>query len=119
VELILCWYVVIEIVLSGVAASSLGDSRIDCQPCYWTLHLLRHPLLLAALNEADFKKMGRPCGKCLAVKGSRGTVTVKIVDICPSRYCKTGHVDLSSPALKKATGYSWDKKPVSFKVTSC
>jgi expansin (peptidoglycan-binding protein) len=73
----------------------------------------------AALNERDFKKMGRPCGKCLKVKGRKGTVTVKIVDICPSKYCKRGHVDLSSPALKKATGYSWDKKPVKFSVTGC
>jgi expansin (peptidoglycan-binding protein) len=63
--------------------------------------------------------MGRPCGKCATVKGARGTVKVKIVDICPKKYCKSGHIDLSSPALKKATGYSWDKKPVKFTVGKC
>lgn len=73
----------------------------------------------AALNEGDFKKMGRPCGKCATVKGARGTVKVKIVDICPKKYCKSGHIDLSSPALKKATGYSWDKKPVKFTIGKC
>ena len=26
----------------------------------------------AALNERDFNKAGRPCGKCATVKGSRG-----------------------------------------------
>ena len=73
----------------------------------------------AALNEKDFKEAGRPCGKCATVKGRRGTVKVKIVDICPAKYCKSGHIDLSSPALKKATGYSWDKKPVTFKIGKC
>lgn len=73
-----------------------------------------------AMNEGDFNKAGRPCGKCIEVKGNSGkSVYAKIVDICPKKYCKSGHVDLSSPALKMATGYSWDKKPVQWRFASC
>ena len=71
-----------------------------------------------AMNEGDFNKAGRPFGKCIEIKG-KSTVYAKIVDICPKKYCKSGHVDLSSPALKKATGYTWDKKPVQWRFASC
>jgi expansin (peptidoglycan-binding protein) len=71
------------------------------------------------MNERDFKKAGRPCGKCVKAKGRKGTVYAKIVDICPKKYCKSGHVDFSTVALQKATGYSWDKKPISWKIVKC
>lgn len=74
----------------------------------------------AAMNERDFNKAGRPCGKCVKVKGKTGkTVYAKVVDICPRRYCNSGHVDFSSIALKKITGYSWDKKPIQWKWSAC
>lgn len=73
----------------------------------------------AAVNEGDFNKSGRPCGKCVQAKGRKGTVYAKIVDICPKKYCKSGHVDFSTAALQKATGYSWDKKPISWKIVKC
>lgn len=74
----------------------------------------------AAMNERDFKKAGRPCGSCVKAKGATGKIVyAKVVDICPKKYCKSGHVDFSTVALKKITGYSWDKKPIQWKWSSC
>jgi expansin (peptidoglycan-binding protein) len=82
----------------------------------------------AALNERDWRASGtrrgksNACGKCLKIKGKKGQVIVKVVDLCPNWACpkKTGHsVDLSKAALKKATGYSWDRKKISWKFTKC
>lgn len=75
----------------------------------------------AALNARDWEG-GRHCGKCLKVKGRKGTVIVKVVDLCPAWACpkKTGHsVDLSADALGKATGYYWDRKPISWDFIKC
>lgn len=86
----------------------------------------------AALNEADWRKAGtrggksNACGKCLEVVGldrKRGApkkkVVVKIVDLCPKWACKAGNVDFSKDALYDITGYSWDRKTIQWKYTSC
>lgn len=41
----------------------------------------------------------------------------QVVDECAS--CSYGDIDLSTAALKKATGYSWDRKGVTWSITSC
>ncbi|KAI8109698.1 hypothetical protein M9434_000977 [Picochlorum sp. BPE23] len=85
----------------------------------------------AAMNQKDWKKMGSRkgiCGKCIAVRGVKGhttrghrikTVYAKIVDLCPSWACKKGNVDFSTTALKAITGYSWDKKKITWRYTTC
>lgn len=86
----------------------------------------------AALNEADWKNAGlrggrsNACGRCLEVVGldrKRGApkkkVIVKVVDLCPKWACKKGDVDFSSEALYAITGYSWDRKKIEWKYTSC
>lgn len=85
----------------------------------------------AAMNEADWKKMGGKrgvCGRCLEVVGVKGETTrghkikpviVKVVDLCPDWACKRGNVDFSKVALKKITGYSWDKKKIQWRYTDC
>lgn len=85
----------------------------------------------AALNEADWKRLGGVkgvCGRCLEVKGVNGETTrghrirpvvVKVVDLCPSWACDKGNVDFSSVALKAITGYSWDKKKIKWRFTDC
>ena len=82
----------------------------------------------AALNARDWRAAGTrggkssACGKCLEIRGQRGKITVMVVDLCPDWACpkQTGHsVDLSTDALKKATGYSWDRKKISWKYVAC
>ena len=69
----------------------------------------------AALPEGQFDSSD--CGKCVKVCGEEACVTVKVVDACAS--CSNGDIDLSTAALKKATGYSWDRKPVEWSFTGC
>jgi len=88
----------------------------------------------AAMNEADWNKMGgntgkrQICGRCIKVRGVRGHTTrnhkikpvyVKIVDLCPKWACKEGNVDFSTLALEKITGYAWDRKKIEWKYTKC
>ena len=80
------------------------------------------------MNARDWRAAGTrggkssACGKCLEIRGQRGKITVMVVDLCPDWACpkQTGHsVDLSTDALKKATGYSWDRKKISWKYVAC
>ena len=107
----------------GTAYSGAGQmNRTGRNACGFNPKSLpkKYQTYYAAMNEGDFKKAGRPCGKCVKVKGATGkTVYAKVVDICPKMYCKSGHVDFSSPALKAITGYSWDKKPIKWSWANC
>ncbi|ORX76948.1 barwin-like endoglucanase [Basidiobolus meristosporus CBS 931.73] len=60
--------------------------------------------LVAAINAPQWMASANPnnspsCGKCAKVTGPNGTVTVKIVDKCPS--CAYGSLDLSPTAFSK------------------
>ncbi|KAK9763683.1 hypothetical protein K7432_009425 [Basidiobolus ranarum] len=60
--------------------------------------------LVAAINAPQWGASANPnnspsCGKCAKVTGPNGTVTVKIVDKCPS--CAYGSLDLSPTAFSK------------------
>lgn len=89
----------------------------------------------AAMNGADWRAAGgnrggrsNACGRCIEVKGKKGHTTrghkikpiiAKIVDECPSWACNKGSVDFSSVALKAITGYTWDKKKISWRYVDC
>jgi hypothetical protein len=76
----------------------------------------------AAIPSHVYKRE-RDCGKCLKIRGTEKDapgdwVIVKIVDECAS--CKgNGDVDLSTTALKEATGYSWDRKDIEWEEVDC
>jgi expansin (peptidoglycan-binding protein) len=53
-------------------------------------------LLVAAMNNAEYNNAAY-CGAYVQVTGPQGTVTVRIVDLCPG--CQTGHLDLSREAF--------------------
>ncbi|KAF9356878.1 hypothetical protein BGX26_004603 [Mortierella sp. AD094] len=62
--------------------------------------------MIVALNEAQMGRMwgkGSKCGQRIRVKarGSSRSVTVKVVDTCPHRFCSHGQLDLSQAAFKK------------------
>jgi expansin (peptidoglycan-binding protein) len=48
-------------------------------------------LMVAAMNAEEYGH-ATVCGAYLAVSGPQGTVTVRIVDLCPE--CQAGHLDL-------------------------
>jgi hypothetical protein len=72
--------------------------------------------MYAALPSGCGSRSGG-CGECAEVCGAKGCVVVKVIDTCAS--CSCGDIDLSTDALKASTGYSWDRKHVTWKWTSC
>jgi len=96
----------------------------DKLPDHWQVYY-------AAMNEADWNAAGGKegiCGRCISVRGTSGQVAsghtikpiiVKIVDQCPDWACDKGSVDFSTTALEAITGYSWDKKKITWVWTDC
>ncbi|KAL4426261.1 hypothetical protein ABPG77_009876 [Micractinium sp. CCAP 211/92] len=75
--------------------------------------------MYGAMNHAQFPGS---CGKCVRVTGtdsgaSGKSFLVKIVDECPE--CKHGDIDFSTAALEAITGYSWDRKGISWEWADC
>ncbi|KFH68201.1 hypothetical protein MVEG_05020 [Podila verticillata NRRL 6337] len=59
--------------------------------------------MIVAVNEAQMGNGKNLCGRKLLVtaKGSSASVVVTVVDMCPSKYCNFGDLDLSQGAFKK------------------
>lgn len=53
-------------------------------------------LMVAAMNAPEYNGSA-VCGSFIRVKGAKGEVTVRIVDLCPE--CQAGHLDLSEQAF--------------------
>ncbi|KAF9927592.1 hypothetical protein FBU30_003057 [Linnemannia zychae] len=62
--------------------------------------------MIVAVNEAQMGNGKNLCGKKILVtdKGSNTQVVVTVVDMCPSKYCNFGDLDLSQGAFKKFAG---------------
>lgn len=72
-------------------------------------------LLVAAMNKAQYKKS--LCGQCIAVTGPKGTVRVRIVDLCPG--CSMGDVDLSKQAFSAVAALSAGRIAISWHFVPC
>ncbi|ORZ26894.1 RlpA-like double-psi beta-barrel-protein domain-containing protein-containing protein [Lobosporangium transversale] len=59
--------------------------------------------MIVAVNEAQMGRVKDLCGKkiLLTKEGSDVQVVVEVVDMCPSKYCKSGDLDLSQAAFKE------------------
>jgi len=63
------------------------------------------------------------CGQCVLVHGteagaSGAKILVKIIDMCPG--CSYGDIDFSTKGLLDITGFSWDRKRISWEwVPDC
>ncbi|KAI8880168.1 hypothetical protein K501DRAFT_255467 [Backusella circina FSU 941] len=73
--------------------------------------------MIAAVNYKQMDNGGNPnkngnCGKHIKVKGPSGSVTVKVVDTCPS--CDTGDLDLSPAAFEKIADLDDGRVPISW-----
>jgi len=73
-------------------------------------------LNVAAMDQPEWNGSA-VCGECVAVTGPKGSVTVRIVDLCPE--CETGHLDLSQQAFAQIADVSAGKVSITWKVVPC
>jgi expansin (peptidoglycan-binding protein) len=86
----------------GDGACMFGPSPID--------------LDVAAMNAEQWDGSGA-CGACARVEGPRGSVVVRIVDLCPE--CKRGHLDLSPQAFSKIADLPQGRVDISWQLQAC
>ncbi|MDB4994267.1 MAG: extracellular endoglucanase precursor [Myxococcaceae bacterium] len=72
-------------------------------------------LFVAAMNKAQYSKS--VCGKCVSVTGPKGTVKVRIVDLCPG--CAFGGLDLSEQAFAKIAPLSAGRVKITWSFVPC
>jgi expansin len=87
---------------TGDGACSFGPSPND--------------LNVAAMDQPEWNGSA-VCGECVAITGPNGSVTVRIVDLCPG--CEQGHLDLSQQAFAQIADVSAGKVPITWKVVAC
>jgi expansin (peptidoglycan-binding protein) len=72
-------------------------------------------LMVSAMNAAEYNNAAY-CGVFVEVYGPSGTVTVRIVDLCPE--CLAGHLDLSREAFAKIANPVLGRVSISWRVIS-
>lgn len=72
-------------------------------------------LMVSAINAEEYNNAAT-CGAFVEVSGPSGTVTVRIVDLCPE--CLAGHLDLSREAFAKIANPVLGRVPISWRVIS-
>jgi expansin len=72
-------------------------------------------LLVAAMNKSQYAKSW--CGQCVLVTGPKGTVKVRIVDLCPG--CSQGSLDLSEQAFAAIAALSAGRVKITWHVVTC
>ena len=72
-------------------------------------------LMVAAMN-ADQYDGSAACGAYVLVHGPKGSVTVRIVDLCPG--CDAGHLDLSEQAFARIADLPRGRVPITWQVIS-
>jgi expansin (peptidoglycan-binding protein) len=72
-------------------------------------------LMVAAMNAPEFNQAA-VCGEYVSVTGAKGTITVRIVDLCPE--CEAGHLDLSQQAFALIDDIPLGRVPITWQVIS-
>ena len=72
-------------------------------------------LMVAAMNAPDYHNSA-VCGEYVHVNGPNGSVTVRIVDLCPG--CDSGDLDLSQEAFALIAPISRGRVPITWQVVS-
>lgn len=72
-------------------------------------------LMVAAMNPTDYAGSAA-CGEYVSVTGPKGTVTVRITDLCPG--CAAGDVDLSAEAFAKIADPVAGRVPITWQVVA-
>jgi len=73
-------------------------------------------LMVAAMNLTDFAGSA-VCGTCIDLSGPSGSVTVRIVDLCPE--CAPGDVDLSPQAFEQIAELAQGRVPITWTYVPC
>ena len=71
--------------------------------------------MVAALNAEEYNHAAY-CGAYVQVTGRKGTITVRIVDLCPE--CLAGHLDLSLQAFALIDDVPLGRVPITWRVIS-
>jgi expansin len=71
---------------------------------------------LTALNQPDWSGSSL-CGACAKVTGPKGTLTVRIVDLCPE--CNSGDLDMGEAAFAKVAEPSAGRVAITWHLVSC
>jgi expansin (peptidoglycan-binding protein) len=71
--------------------------------------------LVAAINDEQYSRAN--CGRCVRVRGPRGSVVVQVVDKCPG--CDRGDLDLSQTAFKRIANMSDGRVGISWSFVDC
>jgi len=96
---------------SGVATYYAADGSGNC-----SFDPSPGDLDVAAMDNGEYAGSA-VCGECVAVKGPKGSVTVRIVDRCPE--CERGHLDLSKEAFAKIADVAQGRVPITWQVVPC
>jgi|GEM_PF-2223446 len=72
-------------------------------------------LNVAAMNKSQYKKSW--CGQCVLVTGPKGSVKVRIVDLCPG--CAHGDLDLSEESFTAIASLSAGRVKITWHVVAC
>jgi len=72
-------------------------------------------LLVAAMDAPEYDNSA-VCGEYVLVTGPQGSVTVRIVDLCPE--CQAGHLDLSQQAFAAIAQLQLGVVPITWQVVS-
>ena len=72
-------------------------------------------LMVAAMNAVEYDNAA-VCGEYVYITGPKGTVTVRIVDLCPE--CLAGHLDLSREAFALIADLPQGRVDITWQVVS-
>jgi expansin (peptidoglycan-binding protein) len=72
-------------------------------------------LMVTALNAEEYNNAAY-CGAYVQVNGVKGSIIVRIVDLCPE--CKAGHLDLSREAFDRIDDPVKGRVPITWRIVS-
>jgi len=88
-------------------ASGAGACMFDSTP---------NDLLVGAMNLRDYAGSAI-CGACARVTGPKGTVFIRVVDLCPE--CPRGNIDLSPLAFSFIGDTALGHVPIAWNIVPC
>lgn len=88
---------------AGSSGSCMFDSTADS-------------VMIGAINQFDYAG-SEMCGACVRVTGPRGTVDIRIVDLCPE--CPQGNIDLSPQAFSIIADTTLGRVAITWQLIPC
>ena len=71
--------------------------------------------MVGAMNQYDYLN-SQICGACLSVTGPKGTILIRVVDMCPG--CGIGGIDLSPKAFSQIADTADGRVPITWQVVA-